>query len=70
MSTYLVALIVSDFSCIKSTAKPSSARSVDVSVCARPNAIDQLGYALKEAIRLIEFFENYYNVPYPLPKCG
>ena len=70
MSTYLVALVVSDFVCIKATAHPSLSKSVDVSVCARPNAIEQTSYALNVSTKIIEFFESYYNVEYPLPKSG
>lgn len=68
MSTYLVALIVSDFQCLSGVAKTEFSKEVDVSVCARPDAIDQLPYALNVSIRLTEFFESYYKVKYPLPK--
>lgn len=70
MSTYLVAVIVSDFKCIQSTAHPVLSRSVSVAVCARPNALEQLGLALNASVQLLEFFESYYNVTYPLPKLG
>ena len=70
MSSYLVAIIVSDFTCIRSVAKPKLSKQVNVSVCARPNAIEQLEYALGAAVKIIEFFESYYNVMYPLPKSG
>jgi aminopeptidase N len=70
MSSYLVALILSDFVCIKSVAKPILSKNINVSVCARPNAIDQLDYALNNSIKILEFFETFYNVKYPLPKCG
>lgn len=68
MSTYLVALIVSDFACIQGVARPPISKRVDVSVCARPDAVDQLKYALDVALKLTEFFEGYYNVQYPLAK--
>lgn len=68
MSTYLVALIVSDFECIKGVAHPPISKNVDVSVCARPDAANQLRYALDVALKLTEFFEGYYNVEYPLAK--
>jgi aminopeptidase N len=70
MSTYLVALIVSDFKCIKATAHPVISKNVEINVCARPNAVDQIFYALNVSTKLIEFFEEYYNVEYPLPKSG
>lgn len=68
MSTYLVALIVSDFSCVHGVANTELSRRVDVNVCARPDAVDQLVYALNVSLKLTEFFESYYNVEYPLPK--
>lgn len=68
MSTYLVALIVSDFKCIHGVANTELSKKVDVSVCARPDAVDQLEYALNVALKLTEFFETYYKVEYPLPK--
>ena len=70
MSSYLVALLVSDFKCIKSVAHPIYSKNINVSVCARPNAIDQLSYALDVGVKVIEYFESYYNVEYPLPKSG
>ena len=70
MSTYLVALIVSDFKCIHSVAQPALSHHVDVSVCSRPEAINQLDYALNVSTRILEFFESFYNIEYPLPKSG
>ena len=70
MSTYLVALVISDFKCITQTAHPILSKNVSVSVCSRPNAIDQVDYAMKNAIPILEYFETFYNIKYPLPKCG
>jgi aminopeptidase N len=72
MSTYLVALVVSDFKCKSGAVKPVAAlqRSVNVSVCARPNAYDELGLAYSSAVKMLEFFENYFNISYPLTKLG
>ena len=70
MSTYLVALVISDFVCIKSVAHPDLSKSVDVGVCARPEFSNQLEYALNASVKIIEFFESFYNVQYPLPKSG
>ena len=68
MSTYLVALIISDFKCLSGVAKTKLSKEIGVSVCAQPDAIDQLSYALNASIKLTEFFESYYKVKYPLPK--
>ena len=68
MSTYLVALVVSDFQCVRGEAKPALSKSVSVGACARPDVIDQLKYPLQAAIKILEAFETYYKVEYPLPK--
>ena len=68
MSTYLVALIISDFACINSTAHPKISKNVSVSVCARPEFVGQLQLALNVSTKIIEFFESFYNIEYPLPK--
>lgn len=70
MSTYLVALVVSDFKCIKSTARPHLSKNINVASCARPNAINQLDFAHNVAVKVLEFFEKHFNVTYPLPKSG
>jgi aminopeptidase N len=68
MSTYLVAILVSDFQCAKAIAKPKLSKRVEVGVCARPNAYDQLEYALNASVGALEFLEEFYNIEYPLPK--
>ena len=71
MSSYLVALVVSDFVCINGTSSAGErGEPVRVSVCGRKNAADQLDYALDIAVRVMTFFREYYGVAYPLPKCG
>ena len=70
MSTYLVALVISDFVCLNETVQDIGAKGkVDVSVCGRSNAIEQLQYALEVSTKIIKFFEFIYGVKYPLPKC-
>ena len=68
MSTYLVALIISDFKCKYGNAKAGIHGTVDVRVCARSNANDQLDYALKYAILTLESFEKYFGIKYTLSK--
>ena len=70
MSTYLVALVVSDFSCKNGLAHPVLSKNVDVTVCARRTAFNQIDYSLDVSLKLLEFFENHFNVAYPLPKLG
>ncbi|XP_016071663.1 PREDICTED: endoplasmic reticulum aminopeptidase 1 [Miniopterus natalensis] len=64
MSTYLVAFIISDFKSISKMTKSG----VKVSVYAVPDKIDQAEYALDAAVTLLEFYEDYFSIPYPLPK--
>ena len=72
MSSYLVALIVSDFKCVNGTAANAGPNgNLPIRVCARPNVpAEQLTYSLDVAIRIIQYFQALYNVKYPLPKCG
>uniref|UniRef100_A0A8C3BY56 Aminopeptidase n=1 Tax=Cairina moschata TaxID=8855 RepID=A0A8C3BY56_CAIMO len=64
MSTYLVAFIVSDF---KSISKISS-HGVNISVYVVPEKIHQADYALDAAVKLLDFYEDYFSISYPLPK--
>ncbi|XP_067424570.1 endoplasmic reticulum aminopeptidase 1-like isoform X3 [Emydura macquarii macquarii] len=64
MSTYLVAFIVSDF---KSVSKMTTS-GIKVSVYTVPDKINQADYALDAAVKLLDFYENYFSIPYPLPK--
>jgi aminopeptidase N len=70
MPTYLIAILISDYKCMDGIANTPGFKAVDVSVCARPNAYDQLDLAFNSSIEILEFFENYYKVGYPLPKLG
>ncbi|KAF6124144.1 endoplasmic reticulum aminopeptidase 1 [Phyllostomus discolor] len=64
MSTYLVAFIISDFKSVSKMTKSG----VKVSVYAVPDKINQADYALGAAVTLLEFYEDYFGIPYPLPK--
>ncbi|XP_068131335.1 aminopeptidase N-like [Hyperolius riggenbachi] len=62
MSTYLVAFIVSQF---------SSVGGEKAKIWGRKKAIEdenQGDYALSVTLPILDFFEDYYNVTYPLPK--
>lgn len=63
MSTYLVAVIVSDFEVMSITDGRTK-----LSVYARPNAIDQAEYALSIMPSLLNFFGTKYNLKYHLSK--
>uniref|UniRef100_A0A9J8CNR0 Aminopeptidase n=1 Tax=Cyprinus carpio carpio TaxID=630221 RepID=A0A9J8CNR0_CYPCA len=62
MSTYLVAYIVSDFLSISKTTLHG------ISVYAVPEKIDQAEFALDAAVKLLDFYDDYFDIPYPLPK--
>uniref|UniRef100_A0A673X4I4 Aminopeptidase n=1 Tax=Salmo trutta TaxID=8032 RepID=A0A673X4I4_SALTR len=64
MSTYLVAFIVSDFQSVSKT----TSHGVKISVYAVPDKINQTDFALNAAVRLLDFYDDYFDIPYPLPK--
>lgn len=39
-------------------------------VCCNPSTIDHTGYAMETTKRALQFYENYFNIPFPLPKIG
>lgn len=67
MSTYIVAIVLADYKCINSTVKGMEA-DIATSVCARPNAFDQLDYASNNSIKILRDLEDFYGVAYPWPK--
>lgn len=65
MSSYLVAWVVGDLQ--KKTATTKS--GVEVSIWStKAHAEKSLDFALDIATRTIDFFDDYFGVPYPLPK--
>ena len=66
MSTYLVAFVVCDFANISDVTK----RNVNVSVIAAKDKIGQAEFALRSATKLMDFYEDFFAIPYPLPKEG
>ncbi|XP_032306951.1 glutamyl aminopeptidase [Drosophila ananassae] len=69
MSTYLVCIIVSDFSS-KSTTVNANGIGNDFSMeaFATSHQIDKVDFALDFGAAVTEYYIQYYNVPYPLPK--
>lgn len=66
MSTYLLAFVVGHMH--KKSTKTDRGTEVSVwSTVAQP--IESLDFAVDVAKRSIEFFEGYFDVPYPLPKA-
>ncbi len=65
MSSYLLAFVVGELH--KKTARTTS--GVEVNVWATPAQSEEtLGFALDIATRSIDFYDEYFGVPYPLPK--
>ncbi|KAM6930481.1 endoplasmic reticulum aminopeptidase 1b [Xenentodon cancila] len=64
MSTYLVAYIVSDFLSVSKTTQ----HGVKISIYAVPEKINQTAFALDAAVKLLDFYDDYFDIPYPLPK--
>lgn len=65
MSTYLVAYAVTDFGY---QASEPFGNNVTFRIWARKSAIDQTGYAQEVGPKILNFFENYFEIDYPLPK--
>jgi len=65
MSTYLVAFVVSKFGYEPS---PDTGNGVDFRIWARKSALDQIAYAKDIGSKILQYFETYFNVKYPLPK--
>lgn len=72
MSTYLIGILLSDFYCtqVYEVDMPLSENNVDVRICARPTAADDLVVARDSALSILPTFEEYFNFSFPLPKLG
>lgn len=64
MSTYLVALCIGHFEYVQATTK----RGTLVRVLATPGKANQLEFALDVGVRCLEWYEEFFDVNYPLPK--
>lgn len=66
MSTYLVAFIICDYTHLNK----QTGKGVSVSVYTPPPFISQASFALDTATHLMDFFDDFFMIPYPLPKQG
>lgn len=65
MSTYLLAFVIGELHSKSGKTKDG----VDVTIYATPaQPAESLSFALEHSIKTIEFFNDYFGVPYPLPK--
>ena len=64
MSSYLVACCIGQFEFVQSTTK----RGTLVRVLSTPGKASLCEFALDVGVRSLEFYEEFFNLPYPLPK--
>jgi aminopeptidase N len=65
MSTYLLAFAYGDMQYQEATTKDG----VLVRTYATPDNVAHTGFALEVAVKCLEFYNQYFATPYPLPKC-
>ncbi|KAB0800625.1 hypothetical protein PPYR_05232 [Photinus pyralis] len=65
ISTYLIAFVVSDFEYKES---PPNNNSAVFRIWARSNAINQVEFAKNVGPKCLQFYENFFDIKYPLPK--
>ena len=65
MSTYLLAFVVADFE-FREGAKTEN--NVTFRIWSRPEVLSQTQYAAETGPLILEYYENYFNVKFPLPK--
>lgn len=64
MSSYLLALVVSDFKYVEGRTN----KNTRFRIWAQAEALNFTSFALEAGIKTLEFFENYYGIPFPIPK--
>lgn len=69
MSTYLVAVVVGPLERVMTTVQSTAGTPLDISVWAREGFGHKLQFALETAAIIIPYYEQFYSIPYPLPKC-
>lgn len=65
MSTYLLAMVVGDLKYHETTNK----HGVILRSYANSQTVDQTKYALDIASKVLDFYQDYFGIEYPLPKC-
>lgn len=68
MSTYLTVFIVSDFVNKNATVTPTVGKPFDIRCFSTPAQVDKLDFALETSVRVIQYYIDYFNIEYPLPK--
>lgn len=65
MSTYLLAFVSGELGFLEATTKNGTL----VRTYATPENVKFTQFALDCAVKTLEFYEDYFNIKYPLPKC-
>jgi aminopeptidase N len=65
MSTYLLAFVLGELDLLEATTKDG----VLVRTFATPDNIAHTQFALDCAVKTLEFYNEYFDIAYPLPKC-
>lgn len=65
MSTYIIAYMVSEFDYLE---RDQSTSQVLFRVWARRDAVQQADFASRVGPHFLTFYEDFFNVKYPLPK--
>ena len=65
MSTYLLAWVFGEMKSLEATTKDG----VLVRTFATPDNIEYTQFALDTAVKCLEFYNEYFDTPYPLAKC-
>ncbi|CAG9864092.1 unnamed protein product [Phyllotreta striolata] len=68
MSTYLSCFIVSDFAHTETSFENKGASTVPLKVYASPDNLEKTKYAGEVGKKCIEYYVDYFQIPYPLPK--
>lgn len=70
MSTYLACFIVSDFAYKEKTVRGmlQGAQDFNMRVFSTAAQVDKVDYALDVGVGITEYYIEYFNVSYPLPK--
>ena len=66
MSTYLLAFIVGDFEYLEKNLGRGAKKNIRVRVYTVPGKKHQAKFALKVTVKVLEFYEKYFDIPYPL----
>jgi len=65
MPTYLLAFIYGNMGFQEAKTKDGTV----IRIYATPDNVQFTDFALETAVKTLEFYNQYFNIPYPLPKC-